>query len=128
MESLVIGAVASLAAGLATAVGALPILLPINQTQRVQGIMLGFGGGVMLAATSFSLIMPGNRSSNFARLLSNECHFNYRPWHFVRRSISANSASVYATRTLFQKGRKSSQQQLKKNLAISCRNYHSQLS
>lgn len=63
MESLVIGAVASLAAGLATAVGALPILLPINQTQRVQGIMLGFGGGVMLAATSFSLIMPGTEAA-----------------------------------------------------------------
>jgi ZIP family zinc transporter len=46
MESLVIGAIASLGAGLATVVGALPILLPINLTQRVQGIMLGFGGGV----------------------------------------------------------------------------------
>ncbi|OUL30667.1 ZIP family metal transporter [Nostoc sp. T09] len=58
MESLVIGAIASLGAGLATVVGALPVLLPINLTQRVQGIMLGFGGGVMLAATSFSLIVP----------------------------------------------------------------------
>jgi len=63
MESLVIGALASLGAGLATAVGALPVLLPINLTQRVQGIMLGFGGGVMLAATSFSLIMPGTEAA-----------------------------------------------------------------
>ncbi|WP_017318144.1 ZIP family metal transporter [Mastigocladopsis repens] len=63
MQSLVIGAVASLGAGLATVLGALPILLPINLTQRVQGIMLGFGGGVMLAATSFSLIVPGTEAA-----------------------------------------------------------------
>ncbi|MBW4564373.1 MAG: ZIP family metal transporter [Mojavia pulchra JT2-VF2] len=63
MESLVIGAIASLGAGLATVIGALPVLLPINLTQRVQGIMLGFGGGVMLAATSFSLIMPATEAA-----------------------------------------------------------------
>ena len=63
MQSLVIGAVASLGAGLATVLGALPILLPINLTQRVQGIMLGFGGGVMLAATSFSLVVPGTEAA-----------------------------------------------------------------
>ncbi|MDZ7957322.1 MAG: hypothetical protein RMY34_05365 [Aulosira sp. DedQUE10] len=53
MESLVIGAIASLGAKFATVIGALAVLLPINFTQRVQGIMLGFGGGVMLAATPF---------------------------------------------------------------------------
>ncbi|ARV59990.1 ZIP family metal transporter [Nostocales cyanobacterium HT-58-2] len=63
MQSLVIGVVASLGAGLATVLGALPILLPINLTQRTQGIMLGFGGGVMLAATSFSLIVPGTEAA-----------------------------------------------------------------
>ncbi|WP_315787203.1 ZIP family metal transporter [Fischerella sp. JS2] len=63
MDSLVIGAIASLGAGLATVVGALPILLPINLTQRLQGIMLGFGAGVMLAATSFSLILPGTEAA-----------------------------------------------------------------
>ncbi|HIK05849.1 MAG TPA: ZIP family metal transporter [Trichormus sp. M33_DOE_039] len=63
MENLVIGALASLGAGLATVVGALPVLLPINFTQRIQGIMLGFGGGVMLAATSFSLIVPGTEAA-----------------------------------------------------------------
>lgn len=53
-----VGAIVSVGVGLATVVGALPVLLPINLTQRVQGIMLGFGGGVMLAATSFSLLAP----------------------------------------------------------------------
>jgi len=59
MNTLVIGFIASLLAGLATFLGALPVLLPIKITGRVQGIMLGFGGGVMLAATAFSLIVPG---------------------------------------------------------------------
>lgn len=59
MNALTIGFIASLLAGLATFVGALPVLLPIKLTGRVQGIMLGFGGGVMLAATAFSLIVPG---------------------------------------------------------------------
>lgn len=63
MSNLVIGTLASLGAGLATFIGALPILLPINLTQRVQGIMLGFGGGVMLAATSFSLVLPGTEAA-----------------------------------------------------------------
>jgi ZIP family zinc transporter len=59
MNAIAIGAFASLLAGLGTAVGALPLFLPINFTQRLQGIFLGFGGGIMLAATAFSLIIPG---------------------------------------------------------------------
>ncbi len=57
-----VGMVASLVAGLATGVGGLPILFlknPSNVSEGRQGIMLGFGAGVMLAATSFSLIIPG---------------------------------------------------------------------
>jgi ZIP family zinc transporter len=54
-----LGFIASLAAGVATGVGALPVLFVRNISQRFQGAMLGFGAGVMLAATSFSLIVPG---------------------------------------------------------------------
>ncbi|WP_287131069.1 ZIP family metal transporter [Candidatus Cyanaurora vandensis] len=54
-----IGLLASLAAGLATGVGALPVLFIRGLSQRVQDMLLGFGAGVMLAATSFSLILPG---------------------------------------------------------------------
>lgn len=54
----VLGAVASLAAGLATGVGALPVLFFRNISRRAQDIMMGFGAGVMLAAASFSLIIP----------------------------------------------------------------------
>ncbi len=53
------GAAASLAAGLATAVGALPIFAARTISRRAQDTMLGFGAGVMLAASSFSLIVPG---------------------------------------------------------------------
>ena len=59
MNPILAGFIASLLAGLATFLGALPVFLPIRLTQRRQAIALGFGGGVMLAATAFSLIVPG---------------------------------------------------------------------
>lgn len=63
MPPILLGFLASLLAGLATAVGALPILLIRKITDRIQGILLGLGGGVMLAATSFSLIIPGTNAA-----------------------------------------------------------------
>lgn len=59
ISNFLAGFLASLLAGLATFVGALPVLFIPQITQRVEGILLGFGGGVMLAATAFSLIIPG---------------------------------------------------------------------
>ncbi len=59
MNTLTLGAIASLLAGLGTTIGALPVLLPIQPTDKLEGIFLGVGGGIMLAATSFSLIVPG---------------------------------------------------------------------
>lgn len=44
---------------LATALGALPVLFIRAITPRTEAAMLGFGGGVMLAATVFSLLIPG---------------------------------------------------------------------
>lgn len=58
MNPILSGFLASLCAGLGTGIGALVILLPIQFTDRAQGWMLGVGGGIMLAATSFSLIIP----------------------------------------------------------------------
>lgn len=49
----------SSAAALATALGALPALFIRHISARGEDIMLGFGAGVMLAASSFSLILPG---------------------------------------------------------------------
>jgi len=69
MESLVIflqqypiwivGAVFSLFAGLATGLGGIPIFFTRKISPKLQNIFMGFGAGVMLAATSFSLIIPG---------------------------------------------------------------------
>ena len=47
------------AAAAATALGTLPVLLAWQPSQRLQDALLGFGAGVMLAASAFSLIIPG---------------------------------------------------------------------
>jgi len=46
-------------AALATALGTVPALFSKTLSEPVQDAMLGFGAGVMLAASSFSLILPG---------------------------------------------------------------------
>jgi len=58
MTPLVAGALGSFAAGLMTALGAVPILLGRSVTARTQDVLLGFAAGVMLAASFFSLIIP----------------------------------------------------------------------
>ena len=50
---------ASALAGFATAVGALPVLGVRSISNRLQSGFLGFAAGVMLAASFFSLILPG---------------------------------------------------------------------
>lgn len=57
------GVLASLIAGLATFVGALPILGVRKLSQGAIALLLGLGGGVMLAATAFSLIIPGTEAA-----------------------------------------------------------------
>ncbi|MBJ9976170.1 ZIP family metal transporter [Pseudomonas sp. S75] len=44
---------------LGTALGAVPVLVIRNMPVTVADTLLGFGAGVMLAATAFSLIIPG---------------------------------------------------------------------
>ena len=46
-------------AALATALGTLPVLLSQRLSERVQDTLFGFGAGVMLAASAFSLVIPG---------------------------------------------------------------------
>jgi len=57
-EIIWLGTVASLVAGLATGFGALPVLFTKRVSDRLLDTMLGFAAGVMLAATSFSLLVP----------------------------------------------------------------------
>ena len=56
---ILLGFLASLAAGLATAIGAVPILFVRRVSETLQDTLLGFAAGVMLAASFFSLIVPG---------------------------------------------------------------------
>lgn len=45
-------------AAAATALGTLPVVMSFKFSQRAHDSMLGFGAGVMLAASSFSLVIP----------------------------------------------------------------------
>ena len=58
MSLIALGSLASLLAGLATGVGALLIFLVRRVSDRFLDASLGFAAGVMLAATSFSLLVP----------------------------------------------------------------------
>lgn len=58
LSTVALAFVASLVAGSFTGVGALPVMFTTDISKRTQAALLGFGAGVMLAATSFSLILP----------------------------------------------------------------------
>ena len=58
MSPVLYGFLGSLAAGLLTAVGALPILMGGERIAKESARLLGFAAGVMLAASFFSLIVP----------------------------------------------------------------------
>jgi ZIP family zinc transporter len=64
MSLVATGLIASLLAGLATGVGALPALFFKSVPDRLMSTLLGGAAGVMLAATSFSLIVPGIEHGN----------------------------------------------------------------
>jgi ZIP family zinc transporter len=59
MSLVLMGFLASLAAGSATALGALPAFTVRKVPERLQDALLGFAAGVMLSASFFSLIIPG---------------------------------------------------------------------
>jgi ZIP family zinc transporter len=56
---ILIGVIASLLAGLGTALGAVPALAFRRISDETQDVLLGFAAGVMLSASYFSLIVPG---------------------------------------------------------------------
>jgi ZIP family zinc transporter len=73
-DSIVLtGFLASLAAGLATVLGALPLFGTGKPGPRLENGFLGFAAGVMLAASFFSLIIPAleqAQSTGFGRTAS----------------------------------------------------------
>src|SRR5690606_12411283 len=48
-----------LAGGVATTLGAVPVMVKSTIRRSTEGTLLGFGAGVMLAASAFSLLLPG---------------------------------------------------------------------
>lgn len=56
---VVVGLLASILAGLATGIGAIPALFFKDISERLFNSLLGAAAGVMLAATAFSLLVPG---------------------------------------------------------------------
>lgn len=58
LDPIQLGLLASLIAGLFTAVGALPIFFMRRLSPQVEDWLMGFGAGVMLAATAFELVLP----------------------------------------------------------------------
>ena len=58
LSPIALGFYGSLAAGLMTAVGAVPVLFGNTPSRKWRDISLGFAAGVMLAASFFSLIIP----------------------------------------------------------------------
>ncbi|CAL1241619.1 ZIP family metal transporter [Candidatus Methylocalor cossyra] len=63
-RTIAIGSLASILAGLATGLGALPALFVREITRKTLYTLLGGAAGVMLAATAFSLIVPGIEYGN----------------------------------------------------------------
>lgn len=61
---VVIGFLASILAGLATGLGALPALFFKDISRNLFNSLLGAAAGVMLAATAFSLLVPGMTYGN----------------------------------------------------------------
>ena len=61
---VVVGFFASILAGLATGLGALPALFFKNISRNLFNSLLGAAAGVMLAATAFSLLVPGLNYGN----------------------------------------------------------------
>lgn len=58
MNIILYGVIASLIAGASTGLGGLPVFFFKDVSDRLLDVMLGFSAGVMLAASSFSLLVP----------------------------------------------------------------------
>lgn len=62
MSPILIGSCASLAAGMATGVGAAFVFFIKKMNEKLEDLLLGTAAGVMLAASFFSLILPSIES------------------------------------------------------------------
>lgn len=63
-QVVAIGSIASVLAGVATGLGAVPVVFFAKISDKLFSSLLGAAAGVMLAATAFSLLMPGIDAGN----------------------------------------------------------------
>ncbi|BBP61468.1 ZIP family metal transporter [Pseudomonas sp. St316] len=90
---------------LGTALGAVPVLVIRRMPQAVSDSLLGFGAGVMLAATAFSLIVPGVAAAEqlgltpwaASGLISFGILLGAFGLYLVDRRVSASPESLVAT-------------------------------
>ncbi|WP_346829236.1 ZIP family metal transporter [Pseudomonas abietaniphila] len=83
---------------LGTALGAVPVLVIRRMPVAVSDGLLGFGAGIMLAATAFSLIVPG---------LSAAQGLGFSPWGagaLISLGILAGAAGLFIVDTLVSQG------------------------
>jgi len=62
--------IAGLIAGLATGVGTLPLIFVKRISKSVEDILLGFAAGIMIFASSFSLIGPALKEKNIIQVIT----------------------------------------------------------
>ncbi|HHX73957.1 MAG TPA: ZIP family metal transporter [Firmicutes bacterium] len=95
-----VGFLASLAAGLATGVGAIPVFFLKSVPKKILDAMLGAAAGIMLAATSFSLILPAieaggggirGASAAFVGILAGGAFLDIVDKFFPNSNLLANS-------------------------------------
>jgi ZIP family zinc transporter len=70
VDQIVLGTLGSFVAGLATVLGAFPTLFVRRISERALDTCLGVSAGIMLAATSFSLLVPAIRIGGIWRAVA----------------------------------------------------------
>lgn len=128
MDIFILGLTASLIAGLGTGLGALPVLLPIQPSERVQGVLLGIGGGIMLAATSFSLIVPGTEAAMAQGLSAAQAALIMVVGVLLGGRVSLAGPQQLSPRALLQGQRRASGAGVQTSLAVCNRNHPAQFS
>ncbi|WP_199898294.1 hypothetical protein [Methylobacillus glycogenes] len=89
------------AAAFATAAGTLPMLFWKQLPERIMDTLFGFGAGVMLAASAFSLVVPGveaAQAQGASAWGAVHCWYQYYYWG----SAAAKPGALGAPRTLYQ--------------------------
>jgi len=86
--ALRLGLLGGVAGFAATALGALPALFLRGLSSRTEDTMLGLAAGMMLAASSFSLILPGLPPANRSPATPRSAH---SPWWRVSARRAADA-------------------------------------